>query len=195
MDTSTSYTYTGVADDDIADDVTNVTATHIDPYGGSTWPISTWADADADYDPSRLDTLEALEAAQTWEEVLTCPVITRDDTSFFHPVASDRWPVRTQVPVAQRPERGRITVRQGSEHAARNVPTSITATLPVVATLAYDGSPVTERGTSSKKSRAASKAAATKAAKSAAKMAALGFAPKVAGPAPIMENGEVIGWQ
>lgn len=180
MDTSTTYHYSGVEDDDTSEDVTNVTATHHDPYGGSTWPVGSWADADVDYDPHRLDTLEALDAAQTWEEVLTCPVITRDDTSFFHPVASDRWPTRTQVPVAQRPERGTIrhTLADGT-----------------VATLAADGSPVTAAGKSSKRAAAAGKAAATKAAKSAAKMAALGFAPKMAGPAPIMENGEVIGWQ
>lgn len=123
---------------------------------------------------------------------------------FLRPVVDPRQ-ARTSVPTAERPDRGNVTVRQGPTGLlpCRNVPHAIIATLPVVARKAPDGSDVTAKGTSSRKASAARKRNVARAADPAkaeaarAKAAATRKANRMlaAGRRPIMENGEVIGWE
>lgn len=121
------------------------TSTTTDLYDGASWPFAIWADDDSQLATLRpfqdVDTstsLDHLAAAQTWEEVLALPA---DPTQRLpRMVASGRHLPREHAPVAERPERGRITV---------------TANDGTVSVLAHDGSPLTATGRSSKRARGA----------------------------------------
>lgn len=116
--------------------------------------------------------------------------------SFNLHVATAESSPRTSVPVSQRPDRGAITVRPASEHAARNVPFAITATLPVLRRLAADGSPLTENGRSSARQASANKRTANQ----RARALELGESMAVIAPVPVpvrrpvLEDGEVVGY-
>lgn len=161
-------------------------------YDGDTWPLDAWRDDDSqldsirpDWDPNRLNTTEALAAAQTWREVLDVPTAPRDDASFVHPMASGAWPARTSVRVSERPDRGAVKVTTADGK---------------VTYLAADGSPMTPDGKSSKRAGAMARAALRRgevlANDGTAEVCAEVLAEDAgyAVPRPIMVDGEVVGW-
>lgn len=161
---------------------------HLTTIYANPWDsISVWADDSTQLDSLRpnfevdaLDTTEALEAAQTWQEVLTVPVAPRDNLAYFAPIAPTTRRPREQAPISERPDRGRIVwtvegmapenVGRCEHHYTVKGETVVVKNTGTITTLAHDGSPVTERGTSSARSAVAAKAQATKQAKRAAKL-------------------------
>lgn len=191
-----------------------------DIYGGSHWAAAlAWLDTNAGEQGPTHGTTEDLEGADCWEDIVHPATARRllgdaytgrrdhtgtqvsgaDNLRFLRPVVDPRQ-VRTNVPLAERPQRGNVTIRQGPTGLlpCAGVPFDVTATLPLVAIVAPDGSPVTEKGKSSKRSATAKRAHSTKAnARSqrvAAMAARLAPAPVPAGPVPVLDNGEVVGW-